>query len=149
MALLRHDDPFNPLVGLQSELERFLRNPDFSLGPSGRGAFPPLNIFDNKDFLMIVAEAPGLDPATINLSGQGQTLSLSGERKPETESDAEASPASYHRRERSFGSFSRSVQLPQEFDVNAARAKYANGLLAVRVPRHAAAKPRQIKVEAS
>ena len=148
MAVLRYDDPFNSMVALQSELDRFLRNPDFSLGPSGRGAFPPLNIFENKDFLMVVAEAPGLDPAAFNVSGQGQTLTLSGERKSETQSDAEGSAVSYHRRERSFGSFSRSIQLPQEFDVNAAQAKYASGLLAVRVPRHEAAKPRQIKVEA-
>jgi HSP20 family protein len=54
----------------------------------------------------------------------------------------------YHRRERSFGGFSRSIQLPEELDLQKASAKYEDGLLVLRVPRAESAKPRQITIQA-
>lgn len=85
MALIRFSpelDQMSGLLGLQSELERFLRNPAFSMGLSGAGAYPPLNIFEDGEQLVTIAELPGLDPAAVQVSGQGRTLTISSERQP-------------------------------------------------------------------
>jgi HSP20 family protein len=144
MALLGFDDldAFGSLVRLQEELERYLRNPAFLLGPSGSGAYPPLNIFENSEGAVIVAEIPGIDPAKIEVSGQGHTLTIKGERVLELNGGS-----GYHRREIAEGRFSRSIQLPADYDVNRAEARYEAGLLTVRIPMAEHAKPRQIAVQ--
>ena len=144
MALIRFDafDPFSNLLTLQQELERFTRNPAFSLGPSGYGAYPPINVFEGQEGTVIIAELPGLDPAKLEVSGQGRTLTLHGDRKREEG----LNPAGYHRRERPFGEFSRSIQLSSDLDMAKAAAKYEHGVLTLKVPKLEAAKPRQITV---
>jgi HSP20 family protein len=146
MALIRFDafDPFSNLLSLQQELERFTRNPAFDLGPSGYGAYPPINVFDGQDGTVIIAEMPGIDPSTLEISSQGRTLTLRGERKR----DERLNPAGYHRRERRFGEFSRSIQLPSDLDMSNTKAQYESGVLILRVPKAEAAKPRQITVNA-
>ncbi|SRR5579871_5506777 len=143
MALLRFGSDF-PIPTLQRELERFLRNPAISLGLSGYGAYPPLNVFENDHGAVVVAEMAGLDPSQVNIGCQGRTLTIRGERKPREAGNGVA----YHRRERSFGEFSRSLQLPEDYDLEKAEAKYENGLLIIRVPKAEAAKPRQITIQA-
>lgn len=143
MALLRFGSDF-PIPALQTELDRFLRNPAISLGLSGQGAYPPINVFEGADGAVIVAEVPGLDPDKIQIGSQGRTLTVGGERKRREADKA----TGYHRRERLFGAFSRSIQLPEDLDLHQATAKYENGLLIVRVPKGEAAKPRQITVQA-
>jgi HSP20 family protein len=146
MALIRFDafDPFSNLLSLQQELERFIRNPAFTLGPSGHGAYPPVNVFEDQDGTVIIAELPGLDPTKIEISGQGRTLTLRGARKRDEGMNA----SGYHRRERPFGEFSRSIQLSDDLDMSKATAKYEFGVLTLRVPKAEAAKPRQITVNA-
>jgi len=147
MALIRFDtfDPFSNLLSLQQELERFARNPAFNLGPSGYGAYPPINVFEDHDGTVIIAELPGLDPSKIQIAGQGRTLTLRGERKREEG----LNPSGYHRRERPFGEFSRSIQLSSEIDMSKATAKYEAGVLMLKVPKAETAKPRQIMVDAA
>jgi HSP20 family protein len=144
MALIRFDafDPFHNLLALQQELERFTRNPAFDLGPSGYGAYPPINLFEDQDGNVVIAEMPGLDSAKLEISAQGRTLTLRGERKR----DERVNPSGYHRRERRFGEFSRSIQLPSDLDMSKAKAQYESGVLILRVPKAEAAKPRQIAV---
>ena len=147
MALTRLAPDFDPvggLLALQSELERFLRNPGFSPGLSGFGAYPPINIFDHGNEVVAIAEVPGLDLTEVQVSGQGRTLTLSSERRPVVESDG-----AYHRRERKFTQFSRSIQMPEELDLSKASATYNAGLLIVRIPKSEAAKPRQINVQSA
>ncbi len=146
MAFLRIDsdvDPFGTLLSLQEELERFMRNPAFAMGPSGFGAYPPVNIFDSPEGALVVAEAPGLDAAKLRVTGTGRTLTISGERvfKPD------GNGLGYHRRELSEGKFSRSIQLPEDYEPANAEARYEAGLLIIRVPRGEHAKPRQITVQ--
>ena len=74
-------NPFSGLLGLQDELERFMRNPAFGTGLSGFGAYPPVNIFDSPEGAVIVAEIPGLDLAKLAVAGEGRTLTISGERQ--------------------------------------------------------------------
>jgi HSP20 family protein len=147
MALIRFQpvDPVNSLLEVQRELDRFLRNPAFSLGPSGYGAFPPVNIFEDSDGVAVIIEVPGIDPAELKISGQGNTLTISGERKRESMTDTKG----YHRRERMFGEFSRSIQLAKDLDMSKANASYQAGVLTIRIARAESAKPRQITVQAA
>jgi HSP20 family protein len=148
MALLGFDaglDPLSGLLNLQSELERFMRNPAFMTGPSGLGAYPPINIFDSAEGALIVAEAPGLDPAKLNVTGAGRALSISGERVFEPDGKRWA----YHRRELRAGKFARTIQLPEDYEANRAEARYESGLLIIHVPRAEHAKPQQITVQSA
>jgi HSP20 family protein len=148
MALLRYSpdlDPVSGLLALQSDLERFLRNPGYGLGVSAPGGYPPVNIFDTGEGVAVIAEIPGIDPKSISVSGQAHTLTIGGERRRETSTQA----SGYHRRERSFGEFSRSIQLPEQLDIDKAAATYDAGILTVKIPKAEAAKPRQIAVKSA
>jgi HSP20 family protein len=81
--------------------------------------------------------------AKLNVSGTGHTLTLSGERVFEPDGDGRG----YHRRELNEGMFSRSIQLPEDYEPANAEARYEAGLLIIRVPRGEHAKPRQITVQ--
>jgi HSP20 family protein len=144
MALLRFDaDPFSGLLGLQDELERFMRNPAFGTGLSGFGAYPPVNIFDSPEGAVVVAEIPGLDLTKLAVAGEGRSLTISGERAFEPNGDGRG----YHRRELNEGKFARSIQLPEDYDTGKAEARYEAGLLIIRIPRAERAKQRQIAVQ--
>jgi HSP20 family protein len=147
MALFRFTglDPVTGLMTLQRELDRVFENPvGFDLGPSGRGLFPPVNVFADKDGFIVVMEVPGVDPAKVSIETNGRTLTVSGVRDDEVPPDA-----SFHRRERGRGRFARSLQLPTELDVSRADATVKNGMLTVRIPKREDAKPRQITVKAA
>jgi HSP20 family protein len=145
MPFFRLDDPIGSLLGLQEELERFRRNPEWSTGLSGFGAFPPVNIFDSQAGAMIIAEIPGVEPSTINVSGKSRTITISGVRHFEPNGNGRG----YHRRELNEGQFSRSLQLPDDYDVNQAQARYEAGLLMIAVPRAEHAKERQITIQSA
>jgi HSP20 family protein len=127
MALIRFEqfDPVSNMLTLQQEVGRFLRNPAFDLGISSHGAYPPVNVFDDREGIVIITELPGIDPASIKVSGQGNTLSLSGTRLR----DDETKRLGYHRRERRLGEFSRSLQLSAGLNIAKAEARYEAGLL--------------------
>jgi HSP20 family protein len=137
----------NELLRLQENLDSLLRTPprsDFFFGPSAAGVFPPLNVFqDQQGDVVIRAELPGVKPEDINVTVEARRLTISGERKPETGGNG------YHRRERLFGKFSRSIQLPDDLDIERAEAKFNQGVMTLRIPRAASAKARQITVHAA
>lgn len=147
MALIRFEqfDPVSNMLALQQELDRFLRNPSFNLGVSGYGTYPPVNIFDDRDGVVVIAELPGMDPATIKVSGQGNTLTVSGKRSR----DGGDSLQGYHRRERRFGEFSRSIQLPAGLDIAKAEARCEAGVLTLRVRKAEETTPHQIEVRSA
>ncbi|UCF31787.1 MAG: Hsp20/alpha crystallin family protein [bacterium] len=111
----------------------------------GRGArkYPQLNVIEDEARYEVEALAPGVDPDTITLSVQDNTLTISGEKKPAED----LRPEDYHRSERSVGKFVRSVQLPDHVDQDKVKAKYREGILTVVLEKSEAAKPRQIPVE--
>ena len=147
MALfgIRPYDPFRGLVDLQRELDRVFGRPlGFDLGLSGRGVFPQANVFTEKDHAVIRMELPGVPPENLEILGEGRTLIVSGRR-------AQAAPegGAYHRRERGSGEFSRSLQLPNEYEPARAAADLQRGVLTIRVPKKEEARPRQIAVNAA
>lgn len=134
-------NPFEELLRLQRELERSIGAP--MLGNEGtRGVFPPVNIFDHRDGIVIRAEVPGFAPEQIDVSVEGRGLVIKGERP----ADEHSKSGSYHRRERQYGRFARSIALPKDLDTEKATAECRNGRLTIRVPRTEAAKPKQIPV---
>lgn len=138
-------NPFDGLLGLQREIERAFENPrGFDLGLTGRGVFPAVNVFQDKDGYVVRVEVPGVPPDKISIENHGQTLTVSGAREMNP-----VEGASYHRRERDAGKFSRSLTLPNNLDLSAAQAHYKHGVLTIRVPLKEAAKPRQIEVQAA
>lgn len=133
------------LPDLQRELARLREAPTlgWNLGPSSRSVFPPLNVFEDAGGALVVrAEAPGIDPATLQIDIEPHRLVIAGERRRESD----AAQSGYHRRERRFGRFSRSLQLPADLDVSKTSASYRDGMLTVRVEKAEAARPRRIPV---
>ena len=147
MALFRFSavDPVGGLLELQRALERAFDNPlGVDLGVSGRGVFPPVNIFREQEGFVIRVEVPGVSPGQLTIETQGRTVTIAGTREvPAPQGGA------FHRRERGHGKFSRSLQLPEGLDVGRAAASYKHGILTLRIPKTEEAKPRQITVQAA
>jgi HSP20 family protein len=140
-------NPLDGLLQLQAGLERLLRNPSLglNLGPSGADVFPPVNLFVDRDGGLVVrAEVPGVKPDEIALTVEPRRLTIAGERARRVDEKG-----SDHRRERRFGRFSRTVQIPEELDPATATAEVRHGVLTVRVAKRADARARQIKVQGS
>ncbi|MBW2235906.1 MAG: Hsp20/alpha crystallin family protein [Deltaproteobacteria bacterium] len=142
MRLLSYD-PWNALQHLQTEIERAFEQPH-GFGLSGRGAFPPVNVFRGKDGYVARFEVPGLAPEDLSIETHGRTLTVSGKR--ETPEPAEGS---IHRRECWTGEFSRSLQLPEDAATGNASAECKHGVLTVSIPHREEARPRRISVQAS
>ena len=142
MAFVR----LNPLHSLQEELQRAFDRPlwRFDYGPSGRGVFPPVNVFGDKEHTIVRMEVPGVAPDAISINAQGRTLTVSGKREV-----AEPTEGSFHRRERNAGEFSRSIQLPEDLELSKAEAVVKHGMLTIRIPTREEAKPRTISVKAA
>jgi len=143
-------DPFREMSTLQDRVNRIFadaygRRDDDDL--MTRGAWvPPVDIFETDQHeLVIKAELPDVNRDDISLRVENNTLTISGEKKMETE----VKENQYRRVERSYGSFSRSFTLPQMVDATNIGADYKNGVLTVRLPLREEAKPRQIQVKVS
>jgi HSP20 family protein len=108
------------------------------------GVFPPVNVAEDGDHYYVRALAPGLDPSQVDVSVVNQTVTISGTRAAAAEEGA-----SVHRKERSEGSFSRSVTLPAVFEGGAVEAKYADGILTLTLPKPETAKPRRVTVQSA
>jgi len=134
-------------TNLRDEINRLF---DVPFGDSNRdseffGWAPAVDVYEDKDSLVVQAELPGMKKEDIELSFHEGCLILSGERKVEMENgDGESS-----RSERFFGRFQRAIELPKRVDANAASATYRDGILTVRLPKAEEAKPKQISVKAS
>jgi HSP20 family protein len=136
--------PFDSLSQLQAELDRFFGKPLVHSGLSGASVFPLVNVFNDADGLVVRAEVPGIPADKLDVNVEAGQLTISGERAAPT-----VQGGSLHRRERQFGRFSRTLQLPPEIDPDQVTAECRHGVLTVRLGRHAAAKPRQIAVKAA
>lgn len=130
-----------------SEMSRLNREMDRLLSGtqsvSRAGVFPPLNLYDDGESIVIRAEVPGVDPKELEINATVNSLTIKGERKrPDIDEKA-----SFHRRERDHGTFSRSINLPQEIDPGKVQASYNLGVLEVLLPKAEETKPRKIEVK--
>jgi HSP20 family protein len=108
------------------------------------GVFPPVNLYESAEGYVLTAELPGVQSGDIEVSVEGNRVTLRGERRIEHPKDA-----SVHRLERRSGSFRRTVELPLEVDAEKAEAVHRNGVLMLRIPKAPESKPRRIAVRAS
>ena len=134
-------DPFETLLTLQRALDTFRDSQWLEAGPSGKGPFPPLNVFRKGEDIVVILEVPGIARNDIEVQIKDRTLRIAGSKKVPNEPKA-----SLHRRERIEGRFDRTVALPVEIDTNRAKAEYRDGVLALYLPRAERDKPRSIKI---
>lgn len=131
-------DPLAHLRSFEDAFNRLLNEPR-----AGRPWSPAVDIFETEDELVVKADVPEVELKDIDVRVENQTLTLSGERKFEEEDKAKG----YHRIERGYGQFTRSFSLPPTVDTEKVGAEYRNGVLTITLPKKAAAKPRQVKID--
>ena len=140
-------DPLRELRSLQDEVNRVFSS-SFSRGSDNemmRGAWSPtVDIYENKDQIVLEAELPGMKPEDVNISVENNVLTIHGERKFEKKDEKD----NFHRVERSYGSFTRSFTLPPTVSSEAADAVFENGILRLTLAKREEAKPRKIEIKA-
>ena len=140
--------PFGRYVSPSREMERLRREVDrlftgtMTTRKEVAPAYPAMNVWTGEDGAVVTAELPGVKVEDIDISVRNDALTLRGSREREKLGDGE----SYHRRERRFGSFSRTFQLPFRVESDEVDAKFSNGMLSISLPRSEAEKARKINV---
>jgi HSP20 family protein len=145
-------NPMSDLWRLQTDINRLFETMDG--GTEQAGAYPPIDIWLGDSSVAVTAEMPGVAPDEIQISVHGDTLNIQGQRKPLAKDkgasgeQAADEGATWHRRERGFGAFARTIQLPFRVDPDAVQARYADGLLEVEMQRPKDDLPRKIEINA-
>src|SRR5260370_4399289 len=134
-------DPFDALSSFQQALDAFRASGWLEAGPSGGGAYPPMNVFRKGDDFVVIAEVPGVKKSDLEVQVKGSTIRLAGAK-----SVSYPEKVAVHRRERLGGEFDRAVTLPVEIDPDGVKAEYRDGVLALFLPRAEHDKPKSIKV---
>jgi len=136
--------PFRELDKMRSEMDR-LWDSFFEGRPQVRFGewFPTLDVSETKNDLVVKVELPGMDQKDIDVSLSDGHLTIKGEKKKEKEEKEE----NYHFIERSYGTFTRSVQLPKEVKHDKISASYKNGILKVVLPKSEEAKKKEVKIK--
>jgi HSP20 family protein len=138
MALLVKPEPFT------REIDRVF-DAFFGQTDQGRRWVPPMDLVEADEHFILKADLPGLTEADVNIEVQDGTLTISGERKAEREQRERG----WYRIERSFGSFNRSLTLPDGVDPDSIDASFSDGVLEIRIPKPAERKPRRISISGS
>jgi HSP20 family protein len=150
MALVRWD-PARELDTLQGEMNRLFSSFfDTPRTAGGNGAparrwIPAMDLVETEDHFVLKADLPGVSESDVNIELESNVLTISGERKTEHEAKKDG----YYRLERSTGTFSRALTLPEGIDASAVTANFDNGVLEVRIPKPAEAKPRRVQIGVS
>ena len=131
-------DPWMEFRRLQREVRRVLDGSDVSRG----GDFPAVNVWSGPEDTVVTAETPGIDPNDLDITVLGNTLTIRGNRQPDQLEEGETC----HRRERGYGRFGRTLELPYAVDADAVEATYGKGMLRLTLPRAEADKPKKITV---
>lgn len=151
MSSLMRWDPFRGMLRMEQELDRMfdrlLGRRFWPLEAADEGVrIPSVDVSEDENEVVVKAELPGIDKDKINLEVTPEQLSLSAEMSEEKEEKQ----ATYHRRERVWGCYQRTISLPAEVVSDQAKATYRDGLLTVRLPKSERAKattPRKVAVE--
>ena len=139
--------PLSQLSTLRNEINRLFENPlaDFGGSEVFNTWAPAVDLYENKDNLVVTAELPGMKKEDIDISLHADALTIAGERKEEKKYGEDET----QRAERFYGRFQRTISLPKQVDVNAIKANYKDGILTVTLPKAPEAKPRQIEVSSN
>ena len=139
-------DPFQDLLSVQQEMnqlfDRIFGRTEPAARPAGQAWAPPLDIAEHEDAYVVTVELPGVKPEELDVSLENGMLTIQGERRFEGES----SGRTWHRVERRYGAFRRSVSLPAQVQADKIEAAFDSGLLRITVPKAEEARPRKIQV---
>ena len=131
-------DPFRELERMRQEMERTYG--DARLGRTRE--FPPMNLLAGENGVVVTAQIPGVDPDQVEITVHQNTLTLKGDRQP----DATGDDIAYHRRERTYGNFARTVALPFRVDPDKVEARFDAGIVSIVLPRPEVDKPRRVRI---
>jgi len=138
-------DLFSEFDRLQRQMANLFGTFPSSLRASRFGAFPPVNIGATDDSIEIVAFAPGVNAAELDVSIDKGLLTISGERKPAQPDNSE--DTRLYAQERFIGAFRRVIELPENADPDNVQARYENGCLSIAIGKRESSKPRAITVQ--
>ena len=141
--LFRRNDN-DPFAAMQKEINRMFE--DFGRGSlmrlSNGDTSPRIDVAETDNAIEVTAELPGIDEKDVDVVLRDDLLTIKGEKK----SEREEKKKDYHLVERSFGSFSRTIQLPFEADSEAVKANFAKGVLKISVAKPAEVKEKTVKI---
>jgi HSP20 family protein len=144
MTLVRWE-PVRELDTLQGEMNRLF---DGFFGTRGNGTgrvrrwVPAMDLAETESHLVLRADLPGMGEDDVSIEIKDNVLTISGERRDEHEEKAEG----YHRVERAYGTFSRSLTLPEGIDPDNVEAAFDAGVLEVRIPKPEERKPHRVEI---
>ena len=137
-------EPFRDMLSLRSDMDRLFSSLFGGLTEEREGFWAPIvDIEEDSDNITVKAEIPGMKREDIKVSVQGNRLTITGERKQESETKSKT----FHRVERSYGKFSRMITLPADVEADKVKASYRDGILNINLPKPEAIKPKHIDVE--
>lgn len=149
MANIIRRDPINEMLSWNRAMERmldnFYREGDLSFGEP-LNLRMPLDVIETDEEFIVKADVAGIDPDNIEITYTDNNLSLKGEISEERE---EGQEGRYHLRERSYGTFSRTISMPGSVDVEKIAAETENGVLKIHLPKVEEVKPRKIEIKGS
>lgn len=148
MANLVRWDPVRDMMSLREAMDRLFEesfvHPRGMLAPVEGAARLALDVFESDDDVTVRASIPGVNPDDIDISVTGDVLTIKGE----TSEEREEKKGNYHLRERRYGAFQRSVNLPAPVNTDKAVAEFKNGVLTLTLPKVEEVKPKSIKIRA-
>ena len=133
---------FRDLGQARREMDRLFDSLGGLTGFRTAGVYPAINVSETGEAILVRAELPGVKPEDLDVTVENNTLMLAGKREVESESN----DVSYHRREREWGSFRRSFDLPTRVASESVNARYHNGILTIELPKAAEVRPKQIAI---
>jgi len=143
MYLVRRNQEGNACGPLERTVDRVLGD-FFGTAPATYAEFAPsLDVTETDDAYVVRAEVPGVAPADLQITVEGGTLTLSGEKK----ADETPKDGRWHRTERRYGRFARTVEFPHAIDAENVQATFKNGVMAVRLPKPEKVKARTVSVK--
>ena len=149
MANITRFDPFGETVSLRSAMDRLFE--DSFVSPlswrtisGGESINPAVDVHETDDELVVTAVLPGMKSDDVEITMTGQTLTLRGELK----ADEQVKQDQFLYRERRYGTFSRTIQLPVRVEGEHAEASFTDGILRLSIPKAEEVKPRQIRISA-
>jgi len=135
-----------PIFGLRREIDRLFEDTFGRDAARVSGWTPAVDVREDDKEIALEVELPGIKPSDVEITAENGVLTVRGEKQSTTREENEGH---YHVVERSYGSFSRSFQLPQGVDETRIEAEFLDGLLIVHVPKAALPQPRRIEIRSS
>ena len=145
---LMNSNPFKDIEKARSEMDRLWDTFLFGV-PQKRDLseeaewLPTVDVAETKNEIVVNVEAPGMDPEEFDISLSERTLTIKGDKKQDNVEKEE----NYHLVERRYGTFTRSILLPQEVESDKISASYKDGILRITLPKSEEAKKKEIKIK--